>query len=117
MQPGELGISVDTTDLPLHGIDFVGIGTVRGGARYPTPRLRALVKLHADITSRVRASNLLLFGDASDFGPPLPDLSAGPVGEIAMRLAQRLVDSGLVHDVRGEPDWAAAALAGAEAPR
>lgn len=110
MPCADLGISVSERALPLSGIYFVGLGTVEHGTVYPTPVPRALVKLHADITGRVRASNLLLFGADGGQGPPLPNLADAEVSRHATAAVQRLVELGIVHDLRGDVDWCAKVL-------
>ncbi len=109
--PAQLGIGVASGAFPLRMICFVALGTTALGTRYPTPAARALVKLHADITSRVHASNLVLLQDNGEFGPALPDLVDRDVDRAASDAVARLVELGLVHDLRGDVRWCVEELA------
>ncbi|HEX6344812.1 hypothetical protein [Umezawaea sp.] len=109
-RPEELGIEVGTSAVPLRRIYFVGVGTTVHPVRYPSPRTRSWIRLYADITGRVRASTMLLFDDDGRIGPALPDL-ADPTTTVAVaRRLSPVLDSGIVHDLRGTPEWCARAV-------
>lgn len=109
-QPEELGIEVSSSAVPLRRIYFVGVGTTVHPALYPSPRTRAWIRLHADVTGRVRASTMLLFDGAGRVGPALADCADPVTVAVAVEGLTRLVDSGMVYELRGTPDWCAQAV-------
>lgn len=109
----ELGVRVVTDPVPLTRVFFVGVGTTESGTVYPTPDVRARVQLHADAAGRIRATNLLLFDESGEIGVPLPDLADEETTGAVTASVQRLVDSGIVYDLRGTPRWCADAVVSA----
>lgn len=108
--PEELGIEVGSSAVPLRRIYYVGVGTTVHPALYPSPRTRSLTRLHGDITGRVRAATMLLFDDEGRIGPALPDLADRETVATVIQGLTRLTDSGVVHELRGTPDWCAQAV-------
>lgn len=111
VEPAVLGIRTCSERLPLRAIVTVGLGMVVGTEFYPTPRDRKTVALHADMTSRIRAADLILKTDADreEAPPALPSLVTEAIWE-GTRLAVARLSTVPAWDAKGDPESISSAI-------